>query len=317
MPYSNRAYIPRFPNAVTASVVAVWEVEADETYHGLHEAGLSSNGLFVSVQGSGVVRLGNYKTQQLHAIESPQFMFVPQGVPCSYWSSSSVNWKFFFLEFGLSGYLADLGLSFSLSYDLASATCALQTCRRIVRELSMPDRGSDVAVAGEFTRLLVSLARAQDRSEPGRPLSRDISVSGSYDRSIHRLIGWMEEHVEERYSVADFAIVAGLSSRQLYRRFLAVTAISPKQYFLILKLQAASRRLQNAHESVTTVAERYGFSDVYHFSRSFSRYMGCSPTVFRRILITQDPPNGAYSTPCIARNRVGVTPSERRKTAPK
>lgn len=317
MPYSNRAYVPRTDNAVLASVQTVWEVEADETYHGLHETGLPADGLFVSIQGNGIVRLGTGENQNVYALGSPQFMFVPQGVPCSYWSSGSVNWKFFFLEFESNECLEALGMTYSTPYHLGALPSIPSMCRRIVRELAKSERGADVAAAGEFTRLLVRLARAQGASRPRPSLVKAKAAALTDDPAIRNLLSWMEKHLEERHSVIDFAEMAGLSRRQLYRRFPAVTGISPKQYFLTLKLQAASRRLQNSQDSVAAIAERYGFADGYHLSRTFSRYMGCSPTAFRRVLYAQCVSGRSYSTPCIARNRVGETPSIRRNTVPK
>jgi AraC-like DNA-binding protein len=309
--------VPHTDNAALASVQTVWEVEADETYHGLHETGLSADGLFVSIQGNGIVRLGAGDNQSVYALGSPQFMFVPHGVPCSYWSSGSVNWRFFYLEFESNEYFEALGMTYSTPYDLRALPSIPSMCRRIVRELAESDRRSDVAAAGEFTRLLVRLARAQEVLRPRPSLVDAKATAVTDDSAIRNVLSWMEKHLEERHSVIDFAEIAGLSRRQLYRRFLAVTGISPKQYFLTLKLQAASRRLQNSQDSVAEIAERYGFADGYHLSRTFSRYMGCSPTAFRRVVYAQCVSDRAYSTPCIARNRVGETPSVRRNTAPK
>ncbi len=287
MPHVNRVYAPRVHNAAVASVKTVWEVVADETYHGLHEAGLPANGLFVSVQGSGIVRLGESDRHELYSVDSPQFMFVPRGIPCSYWSRSAVNWKFFYVEFDALKSLETLGMTYSRPYDLPVSGPALQHCRRMIRELAGHSPEADVAAAGEFTRLLVYLARMQKHLEPGRPLARACGEAKGQDDAIRRLLVWMERHVEGRHGVSDFVTVSGLSRRQLYRRFHRVTGISPKQYFLALKIQAASRRLHATPDTVAMIAERYAFADAYHFSRAFSQYMGCAPRAYRRMVLPQ------------------------------
>ncbi|MFW6234014.1 MAG: helix-turn-helix domain-containing protein [Spirochaetota bacterium] len=311
MPHLNRAYAPHMQNASIVSVRKVWEVEAGDTYHGLHETGFPTDGLFVSFQGTGVVRIGHPGTQRLYSIDAPQFMFVPHGVPCSYWTQGGVTWKFFFLEFDTVETLPALGLTYSLPYDLPEPGPVLRNCRDMIRELREHSPEADVAAACEFTRLLVDLARMQKRLKPLGPLIPERLPAAETDQTIGHLLAWMEQHVEGRYVISDFVSVSGLSRRQLYRRFHAVTDVSPKQYFMALRIQAASRRLQQTSETIASVAERYGFADVYHFSRSFSRYIGCPPSAFRNSSLC------THSRPCIARNRVGVTPSERRKTVPK
>jgi AraC-like DNA-binding protein len=57
---------------------------------------------------------------------------------------------------------------------------------------------------------------------------------------------------------------------------------SPYQYLLRLKMNHAAERLQVSGASVKQVADELGFSDPFHFSRTFKKVMGISPSRFVR-----------------------------------
>jgi AraC-like DNA-binding protein len=67
---------------------------------------------------------------------------------------------------------------------------------------------------------------------------------------------------------------------RLFRRY---DHQSPYQYLLRLKLNAAAERLKSSGALVKQVAGQVGFSDAFHFSRTFKAAYGLSPDAFRRL----------------------------------
>lgn len=53
-------------------------------------------------------------------------------------------------------------------------------------------------------------------------------------------------------------------------------------YFTQLKMNQAVWYLQYTDDSISDVAERFGYKDVYYFSRMFKQKMGKSPRNYRR-----------------------------------
>lgn len=74
----------------------------------------------------------------------------------------------------------------------------------------------------------------------------------------------------------------GLSVSQCNRRFRLSFGVSPKAYWQRHRLALAQAMLASTGDSVTEIAGRLGFSDIYYFSRWFGQQAGVTPTAFRR-----------------------------------
>src|SRR6185436_1405716 len=74
---------------------------------------------------------------------------------------------------------------------------------------------------------------------------------------------------------------AGVSLRQLERRFLADVGLTPKTFARIVRLQAALGRI-TAGEPLADVAHRCGYYDQPHMTRDFSRLAEISPAAWQR-----------------------------------
>ena len=60
--------------------------------------------------------------------------------------------------------------------------------------------------------------------------------------------------------------------------------VSPMQYLIHLRMEAAAKRFRETTESVTAVARYVGYKDPLHFSKAFRAYYGVSPTQYREEL---------------------------------
>ena len=97
---------------------------------------------------------------------------------------------------------------------------------------------------------------------------------------FRKAINYLNNNMQSQPSVADTAYFCNISLSGLKRTFEKYAGIGVHQYLLKLKIKAAIDLLESG-ESVTTVAERTGFSNQSYFSKAFKRETGKSPSEFK------------------------------------
>ncbi|MEM9631904.1 MAG: AraC family transcriptional regulator [Pseudomonadota bacterium] len=101
------------------------------------------------------------------------------------------------------------------------------------------------------------------------------------DDPVSKVMRQLRKDLSRNWDVKSMATVAGLSQSQLFRRFRAVTEVSPISWLRRERMVLAEHLLTVSSENVSAVAQRCGYADPFHFSRDFKRYNGCSPRTFR------------------------------------
>jgi AraC-like DNA-binding protein len=83
-------------------------------------------------------------------------------------------------------------------------------------------------------------------------------------------------------STAELARRAGLSVSQFERVFRTSFGSSPRQYLVRIRIEASARALAEGDQTITAIAHAFGFYDHAHFTRSFRKVMGITPSAYRR-----------------------------------
>ena len=103
-------------------------------------------------------------------------------------------------------------------------------------------------------------------------------LSGSDDSSAIRLAARIVDS-DGRVSVDQLATAAGISSRQLERRFLREIGIGPKLLGRILRFQQVFRAVERVDSAWAVIAVECGYYDQAHLIRDFSQFAGQTPAV--------------------------------------
>ena len=114
------------------------------------------------------------------------------------------------------------------------------------------------------------------------------NASLSSSGPVRECICFMHENLSAKLSVADIAARVHVSPSRLSHLFKAETGMSIMSYLVRARLDEAKRLLASPDTSVAQVAEQVGFADAAHFSRSFKRAQGISPSDYRRRAITAE-----------------------------
>ncbi len=91
------------------------------------------------------------------------------------------------------------------------------------------------------------------------------------------LVNLFRKHPERNYSLEELAEAVNMSVRTMSARFREIMGKSVHQYQMDLKLEMAYRDLRTGTLNVREVADRYGFTDAFYFSRLFKKKFGIAP----------------------------------------
>ena len=98
---------------------------------------------------------------------------------------------------------------------------------------------------------------------------------------INGLLDWLGYHPEIMPTRSELEGRAGLGRTAFGAAFRSVTGKSPAVWLMERRLAEAHRLLTTTHEGVAAIAAKVGFTDPFHFSRSFRTRYGASPRQIR------------------------------------
>jgi AraC-like DNA-binding protein len=116
-----------------------------------------------------------------------------------------------------------------------------------------------------------------------RPLGDDeIPVVGTVkDDRVAKALAYLHDNFSDVPSLATLAKQTSMSQFHFHRLFSAQVGTSPKQYLLRKQLQMAKWMLRAQPIPIGEIAQLTGFSSHGHFTSTFHRMIGVSPTEYR------------------------------------
>ncbi len=99
--------------------------------------------------------------------------------------------------------------------------------------------------------------------------------------ALRRIIDRMQEDPFTCPDIESLAAEAGYSYNRFLRAFRSCTGFSPHQYLLHLRLTCAKKLMRNRSLTLLEIALDCGFASHAHFSRTFQKQYGVSPSRFR------------------------------------
>jgi PAS domain S-box-containing protein len=126
---------------------------------------------------------------------------------------------------------------------------------------------------------------------PGGSISGLVGISRDLHRPDerhpeYRLLAAAVESLQRRCSepvrLAALAAQSGLSMDRLERLVKRVFHLTPRQLLGQMRLEAASKRLQQGGSTIAEVAQACGYSDHSAFTRHFKATVGLTPRAFRK-----------------------------------
>lgn len=150
----------------------------------------------------------------------------------------------------------------------------------LMRLRSMPDGTPVDALRRQIAaqELLAMLLETQARTPVSPTDEEDLA-----EKAVLDSIDELHRRYREPLTVAELLRRSGLGRWQYGAWFRRLTGQAPLDYLNELRLRQARERLMLTDDPLREIARSVGFRDEYYFSRRFSRFMGVSPTEYRRL----------------------------------
>jgi AraC family transcriptional regulator len=246
-----------------------YRVKADASYLALHD--------FICSDGETTINGGSPSTL---TDARDKLTFVPIG-------SSAEGWNRFKGQ-GSSVFAVHLGspMSDHRSNDISNVPPSLYfeniNLKTTLQKLQSVLDGSgidDHAYAETLGLLLLWELRHAADLRPSRlsPVRGGLTV-----RQLGRVKEFIDSKISNDITITDLAAVAGLSQFHFIRAFKDTVGLSPYQYVLSVRVRRARGLLSKCDLSIADVALAVGFHDASQLSRVFRKFVGVTPTVFRR-----------------------------------
>ncbi|MGJ8641179.1 MAG: substrate-binding domain-containing protein [Opitutaceae bacterium] len=104
------------------------------------------------------------------------------------------------------------------------------------------------------------------------------------DPFMREVVKYLREHFRKSIGTKDLADRFGVSRRHLEVRFREHMSSSIREYLITLRLDEAKTLLNTSKEPIETIAALTGFCHAPHFSSTFKKHFGLSPTKYRNQL---------------------------------
>lgn len=229
------------------------------------------------VSGCGTYTVGG----TTYTVQPGQGFLIEPFVTTLYKADHSDPWEYYW--FGFYG-----GEAASLIDEAGFKTPDLVFCSPLKESREVLDEMYRLNLQGNADRcgmlsLLYRFFSVHNRNS-SQHLQHPLPVERGGNAYVMQAVAYIEDNYNYNITVMDIAKHIGLNRSYLYRLFLSDLEISPQQYLIDCRLNAAFRMLGANRHSITEIAYSCGFSSIAHFSNTFKKKFGVSPAHYKDII---------------------------------
>jgi AraC-like DNA-binding protein len=156
-----------------------------------------------------------------------------------------------------------------------------QIMEQFIQEARAQQAGHKFILECLSTQLVINLLRLEKSHTCIEEYSRKAETS----KNINKVIEFFKvNYASNDYSSKEIANIANLSRYHFIRAFKSETGKTPYEYLIDIKIEKAIELLKNRNYSITEICDLCGFTSHSHFSTTFKKRLGLSPSEYRKSL---------------------------------
>ncbi len=144
----------------------------------------------------------------------------------------------------------------------------------LIDEFHQKQKYSKYRLQGLLLEILSLIARKNSIMPFGDPVKR---------KKLNEACSFMYSNFSKDYSISYYAQMCNLSDSRFSHLFTEMVSVSPKQYLINIRIEAAKELLVNSDLTILQISEAVGILDQNYFSRIFKKQTGVSPTKYRKM----------------------------------
>ena len=145
--------------------------------------------------------------------------------------------------------------------------------QNIKNELTNQEIGYTTRVNQLIDELFINIARQVIRQNNSQ---RD------FPQTFLKLEQTLRQNLAHQWTVEEMAALTGLGATAFNEKVKNYTGFSPLNYLINIRISEAIKLLNQEEENVTTIALTTGFYSSQHFSTTFKKLTGYTPSEFRK-----------------------------------
>jgi AraC family transcriptional regulator len=152
-------------------------------------------------------------------------------------------------------------------------------CRCLYRQVSIDGMAERLYAESLVMQLAVLLLR---RHSTASEAARILPSSGLTHNQARRVLDYIESNLKRELTLRELAGIADLSPHHFARMFKQTIGVAPHRYVLERRLERAKMMLRTSTASLVEISLSMGFCSQSHFTSTFRRMVGATPTAFQR-----------------------------------
>jgi AraC family transcriptional regulator len=151
-------------------------------------------------------------------------------------------------------------------------------CRRLYREVTLNDMADRLYIESLVMQLAVSVLR---RHSSASETTSILPSSGLTRHQARRVLEYIEANLSREVTLREMAGIVDLSSYHFARMFKRTMSEAPHHYMLERRVERAKTMLRTTGASLPEISLSTGFCDQSHFTSTFRRVVGVTPSRFQ------------------------------------
>ena len=236
--------------------------------------GVDQNILIYCTEGEGWVNVNG----EINNITKGDFFIIEANLPHLYAASEKNPWSIYWVHF--TGEKSQLFKSF---YNIKK-TISNSNDSRVENRIQLFEEIYQVLERGystdnlEYTSLCLWKVLASFLFISQFRVINNITEGNIIQESIN----YMKTNINKKLTLKDIASSVNYSPSYFGQIFLKKSGHTPLNYFHQLKIQKACQLLDFSDLKIKEIAYKLGFYDQYHFSKTFYKIVGISPSLYKK-----------------------------------